>query len=117
MENPRKPDILHGGAERQPLRFVNAERAPLTFSWYAIAPGDRCSPHVHTGKAETWLIVQGHGEARVAERRFAVAPGDALVTQPGEPHELRNLGDTTLIFVNMVTKIGDEPITTTELDG
>jgi mannose-6-phosphate isomerase-like protein (cupin superfamily) len=108
--------VLHGGAERQKLRILNAETAPLTFSWYAIAPSARCTSHVHTGKAETWLIVQGDGEARVDGQNFRVGPGDALVTRPGQPHELVNLGEAPLIFVNMVTKVGDEPVTTTELE-
>jgi mannose-6-phosphate isomerase-like protein (cupin superfamily) len=110
------PAVLHGGAERQSLRILNAPAAPLTFSWYSIAPGARCMPHVHTGKAETWLIVQGDGEARVAGRVFPVSPGDALVTQPGEPHELRNLGTCPLIFVNMVTKANADAVSTTELE-
>jgi mannose-6-phosphate isomerase-like protein (cupin superfamily) len=108
--------VLHGGAERQNLRILNADTAPLTFSWYAIAPQARCTSHVHTGKAETWLIVQGHGEARVDGQSFRVGPGDALVTRPGQPHELTNLGEQPLIFVNMVTITGDEPVTTTELE-
>jgi mannose-6-phosphate isomerase-like protein (cupin superfamily) len=108
--------VLHGGAERKNLRILNAEAAPLTFSWYAIAPAARCTSHVHTGKAETWLIVQGAGEARVAGETFRVGPGDALVTRPGQPHELLNLGAEPLVFVNMVTKVGDGPVTTTELE-
>jgi mannose-6-phosphate isomerase-like protein (cupin superfamily) len=108
--------VLHGGAERNTLRILNAEAAPLTFSWYSIAPAARCTSHVHTGKAETWLIVQGSGEARVAGEMFRVGPGDALVTRPGQPHELVNLGAEPLVFVNMVTKVGDDPVTTTELE-
>jgi len=107
--------VLHGGAQRQNLRILNADAAPLTFSWYAIAPAARCTSHVHTGKAETWLIVQGEGDARVDGKSFRVGPGDALVTRPGQPHELVNLGEQPLIFVNMVTIVSDEPVTTTEL--
>src|SRR3954453_2476020 len=95
--------VLHGGAQRQKLRILNADAAPLTFSWYAVAPAARCTSHVHTGKAETWLIVQGEGEAQVDGQSFRVGPGDALVTKPGQPHELVNLGEQPLVFVNMVT--------------
>ena len=107
--------ILHGGAERQTLRLLNAPAAPLVFSWYSIAPAQRCTAHVHTGKAETWLIVQGQGEARVAGRVYQVTRGDALVTLPGQPHEMTNVGNEPLVFVNMVTRLDDEPVTTTEL--
>jgi mannose-6-phosphate isomerase-like protein (cupin superfamily) len=108
--------LIHGGAKRENLRILNAEAAPLTFSWYSIAPSDRCTSHVHTGKAETWLIVQGDGEAKVAGQTFRVTSGDALVTRPGEPHELVNRGAVPLIFVNMVTITGEAPVTTTELE-
>jgi mannose-6-phosphate isomerase-like protein (cupin superfamily) len=122
MESDRMPpqptgEVLHGGAERQTLRLLNAPAAPLIFSWYSIAPAGRCTPHVHTGKAETWLIVQGRGEARVGDRIYQITRGDALVTLPGQPHELTNLGTEALVFVNMVTRVDDDQITTTELEG
>ncbi len=109
--------ILHGGARRLPTRLCNAAAAPLHFSWYEVAPGDRCGRHVHAGKTETWLIVQGEGVVVVDGAEFPVGPGDALVTRPGQPHELRNTGAAALVFVNLVTPTGDGPITTTELEG
>jgi mannose-6-phosphate isomerase-like protein (cupin superfamily) len=112
----RESEILHGGAVRQKLRYVDGVRGPLAgLSWYAVAPGEVCAAHVHTGKAETWLIVAGRGRAQIGEREFDVAPGDAMVTMPGTPHALRNTGDAPLVFVNIVAIVDAEPVTTTEL--
>jgi mannose-6-phosphate isomerase-like protein (cupin superfamily) len=109
--------VLHGGAQRQTVRWVNLDReAPAPVSRYQVAPGDVCSRHVHTGKIETWLIVAGCGVAEVGERKFDVGVGDAIVTFPGEPHRLANTGDTILEFVNIVTRTGDAPVSTRELE-
>lgn len=109
--------ILHGGAQRQTVRWLNLDRdPPAPVSRYQVAPGHVCGRHVHTGKIETWLIVAGSGVAEVGERRFDVTVGDAIVTFPGEPHRLVNTGAGILEFVNIVTKTGDAPVATRELE-
>ncbi len=110
-------EILHRGAQRLPLRWVNLERdPPAPVSRYRVDPGDVCSSHVHTGKIETWVIVAGKARATVGAQSFEVAVGDVLVTFPGDPHRLENIGDTALEFINIVTRTGDAPVTTRELE-
>jgi len=109
-------NVLHGGAERQELRWRTDTATPLGgLSWYRIAPGAVCTAHVHTGKAETWLIVAGKGQARIGDREFPVAAGDAIVTYPGTPHGLINTGEEIMVFVNIVSIVSHDPVTTTEL--
>jgi len=111
-----QPQVLHGGAERQPIRYRTDAKTPLAgLSWYSVAPGAVCSAHVHTGKAETWLVVAGTGAARIGEHELAVAAGDAMVTMPGTAHALRNTGSTPLVFVNVVSIVTADPVSTTEL--
>ncbi len=107
--------VLHGGAQRLPVRQVNDAEPPLKVSRYVVAPGNRCTRHVHTGKAETWLVVAGSGVAHLDDRRIDVAEGDLLVTPPGTSHALDNTGAVPLVFVNIVSPTGG-PITTTELE-
>lgn len=108
--------VLHGGAERQPIRWRTEEKTLLAgLSWYRVAPGEVCSMHVHTGKAETWLVVAGDGVARIGVRAFAVAAGDAMVTMPGTAHSLHNTGAAPLVFVNVVSIVTGDPVSTTEL--
>ena len=109
------PIVLHGGAERLPVHWVNAPEPPARISRYRVAPGDEVSRHVHTGKAEYWVIVAGSGIARVGESSIPVSEGDIVATPPAVPHALLNTGDTPLIFVNIVQPTGNEPITTVEL--
>ncbi|WP_293868168.1 cupin domain-containing protein [uncultured Alsobacter sp.] len=117
--DPTRPTgaVLHGGAQRLPVRVHNPYDAPATtISRYLVAPGDRCTLHVHTGKTEAWVITQGTGTATVGDVTIAVREGDIVVTPPGRPHDLVNLGQTPLVFVNVVLPTHDAPITTRELE-
>lgn len=106
---------MHGGAERLPIRWVNIDTPPNVISRYRVAPGQSVSLHVHTGKAENWVILTGSGVVRVGEETFPVTEGDIVATPPTVPHGLTNTGDIPLIFLNIVQKTGDEPITSVEL--
>jgi mannose-6-phosphate isomerase-like protein (cupin superfamily) len=107
--------VLHGGARRLPIRWVNLDPPPMTISRYLVAPGDAVSLHVHTGKAEYWVIVAGSGLVRIGEAEIPVAVGDVVATPPEVPHALVNTGAEPLVFVNLVQPSGVAPITTTEL--
>lgn len=108
-------EVLHGGAERLTVNWVNVDPAPARISRYRVAPGKSVSMHVHTGKAEHWVIVAGEGVARVGDRSFTVREGDVVHTPPTVPHGLTTTGDVPLIFLNIVQPTGDEPITSVEV--
>lgn len=109
-------DIIHGGAERQPLRWRrDGAGKPDRLSWYHIAPGDRCAAHWHTGKVETWLVVAGKGRVMIGEETFDVEAGDAFVTAPGLVHAMWNTGGERMTFVNIVSLTGG-PVATTEVE-
>ena len=111
-------EVLHGGASRLATRTIVPDVAlPQQVSWYEVEPGGCCTPHVHTGKAETWLVVEGEGRAIVGEAEYEVTEGDLLVAEPGTRHALHNTGMSPLRFVNIVAMRGPEPVTTRELDG
>ncbi|MEJ1159167.1 cupin domain-containing protein [Prosthecomicrobium sp. N25] len=115
MTTPSPAPVLHGGARRLPVRWLNVEAAPMTVSRYLVLPGEAVTLHAHTGKAEYWLIVAGAGVARVGGVDLAVGPGDVVATPPPVPHALHNTGTEPLVFVNFVQPTGDGPISTTEL--
>ena len=107
--------ILHGGAERLPVRWVNAAEPPAQISRYRVAPGRSVSLHVHTGKSEYWVIVAGSGVVRVGANEMQVVEGDIVATPPTVPHALTNTGSEPLVFLNFVAPTG-EPITSVEVD-
>ncbi len=116
---PARPgDVLHGGARRLPLRWANLAAGaapPQVISRYQIAPGDSCTLHIHTGKAEIWVILAGRGVARLDGQSYQVEEGDILVTPPQVAHALDNTGGEPLVFLNLVHPTGDAPITTREI--
>jgi len=117
--NPPAPagaTILHGGGQRLPVRWINRDPPPMTISRYRVDPGEEITLHVHTGKAEYWVVLAGSGVVRIGGENLAVAEGDIVATAPGTPHALRNTGAAPLLFVNVVQPTGG-PITTTELAG
>lgn len=107
--------VLHGGARRLPVRWLNHDPPPMTLSRYRVEPGESVGLHVHTGKSEYWVVVAGRGLASIGGRDIPVAEGDVVATPPGVPHALHNTGSEPLVFLNMVRPTGDAPITTTEL--
>ena len=115
MNSEAPSTVLHGGAERLHLRWVNVPEPPARISRYRVAPGRSVSLHVHTGKAEYWVIVAGSGVVRVGQDSFPVSEGDVVATPPTVPHALRNTGSSPLIFINIVQPTGEEQITTVEL--
>ncbi|MGV3650842.1 MAG: cupin domain-containing protein [Devosia sp.] len=110
------PEMMHGGAERLPIRWANTAEPPARIARYRVAPGASVSLHVHTGKAEYWVITEGEGEVRVGSERFVVREGDVVLTPPTVPHGLANIGALPLVFLNIVQPTG-ETITSTELGG
>ena len=115
MNSEAPPTVLHGGAERLEVRWLNVPEPPVRISRYRVAPGQSVSLHVHTGKAEYWVIVAGSGVVRIGQDSFPVSEGDVVTTPPRVPHALRNTGSTPLTFINIVQPTGEEPITTVEL--
>lgn len=109
-------EMMHGGAERLPVNWVNVGEPPARIARYRVAPGQTVSLHVHTGKTEYWFIIAGEGRVRIGEQLLEVHEGDVVVTPPTVPHGLTNTGTAPLLFLNIVQPTGNEPITSTELE-
>lgn len=109
-------EIMHGGAERLAVNWINADPPPARIARYRVPSGQSVSMHVHTGKAEYWAIVAGEGIVRVGDKSFPVKPGDIVFTPPTVPHGLTTTSAEPLVFLNIVQPTGDEPITSVELE-
>lgn len=69
------------------------------------APGEATGgdDNVHA-RSDQWLfVVSGNGEAIVAGKRQPLAPHSLIVMEAGEPHQIRNTGDTPLETPNLYT--------------
>lgn len=65
-----------------------------------------CPYHEHSAQWEFYHVVSGTGLARHAGGTDPIAPGDAFVFGPGEPHQIINNGETDLV----VYIVADNPV-------
>ncbi len=72
---------------------------PFDLELSKFAPGEAGSPfHSHTNQWELFMILSGQGTVRTAGETLAVGPGDVVLQEPGDPHQLRNCGTEDLVF-------------------
>lgn len=71
-------------------------------------PGYAGSPfHFHTNQWELFMIQRGQGSVRTAGETLTVGPGDVILQEPGDPHQLRNSGTEDLVYL----LVADNPST------
>jgi len=68
-----------------------------------VDPGKRFSLQRHKSRAEHWLVVQGKGLMTLNDNDFEMGPGDSIDIEIGDTHRLANIGQESLIFVEVQT--------------
>jgi uncharacterized cupin superfamily protein len=72
---------------------------PFDVEMTRLPPGAANFPfHAHAAQWEFYIILSGTGEMRVVETIVPVKPGDAMMCPPGEAHQLKNTGDSDLVY-------------------
>ncbi len=81
-------------------------RHPFDLEIAVLPPGKRAFPyHAHSAQWEMYYVVSGRGVMRHEAGETPLEPGDALLFEPGEAHQLRNDGEEPLV----VHVIADNP--------
>ena len=76
---------------RNPQSSDLNERHPFDVEIVRIAPGKMPYPyHSHSAQWEFYHVISGKGLVRHKDGTTAIAPGDAFLFKPGEPHQLIN---------------------------
>jgi uncharacterized cupin superfamily protein len=78
------------------------ERHPFDVEILRVPPGKMPYPyHSHSAQWEFYHVISGTGIARHEGGRTPIAPGDAFIFKPGEPHQIINdsAGDLLLYVV------------------
>lgn len=92
---------------REPLSTDLMKRHPFDVEILSIAPGMTPYPfHSHSAQWEFYHVISGSGLVRDAEGETPIAPGDAFLFKPDEPHQLINNSDADLI----IYVIADNPL-------
>lgn len=80
-------DEAHGGVTRHSLAHVT------------IPPSKASSRHYHQELEETYYILSGKGEVTVNGQDMVLRPGQALLIEPGEVHQICNQQEEDLVFL------------------
>jgi quercetin dioxygenase-like cupin family protein len=80
----RKNRLLSAEELRQPGALLQVVSAP---------PGSRIRPHSHHTSVEVYIIRRGVCELIANDERYMMRPGDVILMEPGDVHELFNYGD------------------------
>ena len=92
---------------RNPQSTDLKERHPFDVEIARIPPGKSpCPYHSHSAQWEFYHVISGKGAVRHKDGTTAIAPGDAFIFEPGQPHELINDGSEDLVLY----VVADNPI-------
>src|SRR6059058_2221040 len=76
---------------RKPQSTDLLERHPFDVEIVRIAPGKTPYPfHLHSQQWEFYHVISGSGQVRDQDGTTPIAPGDAFLFKPNEPHQLIN---------------------------
>jgi len=77
----------------------NGEIPNLTqFSQVVFAPGEIVEEHVHEDLYEIYLVEEGEGKLKLNGEDYKIKKGMTFVVEPGEAHEVKNTGSSTLVL-------------------
>ena len=96
--------------------FMTDENVFILESWHSpldptlsiprgrLAPGASSVPHILTGTAERYIIIEGEGELSLAGLGVRpVRAGDVVFFPPGRPQTVTNTGATDLVLYAICT--------------
>jgi uncharacterized cupin superfamily protein len=84
---------------REPESLDLAKRHPFDLALVRIPQGKSLCPyHAHSAESELYLVVSGRGSIRDKNGITEVEPGDAFFFQPGEAHQITNVGDEDFVY-------------------
>lgn len=56
-------------------------------------PGRRVAEHIHPGMQESWEVISGTANFRIAGVQCSAGPGEVVVAEPGVAHRAWNAGE------------------------
>lgn len=97
----RKNRLLSAEELRQPGALLQVVEVP---------PGSHIAPHSHRAAVEVYVVRRGVCELVVNGERHDMRPGDVILMEPGDVHELFNHGDEVFEVWVFKTNAGEGDI-------
>lgn len=64
-----------------------------------IQPGNKSSKHFHKHSEESYFILSGVASVEINNTHHQLMPGEAVLLEPLDVHQISNQGDQELVFV------------------
>lgn len=64
-----------------------------------LTPGKSSAPHFHKESEESYLILSGTASLKIDHVKFKLMPGEAILIEAGEVHQIANTSDENLTFL------------------
>ena len=90
-------------------KYINPREPghPFDLAWARVPAGCKNWPlHRHSAQWELYYILEGEGRYFNGENWSAIKPGDAVLSEPGETHQIENPGPADLVYL----VIADTPV-------
>ena len=64
-----------------------------------LSPGKSSAPHFHKKSEESYLILSGTASLKIDEADFELIPGEAILIEACEVHQISNTHEANLVFL------------------
>lgn len=93
ISNPEGEDI------QEILGLAAGNAASHSLAEITIPPGNSSSQHFHKFSEESYLILSGEATINLDNQVFTLSPGEAVLIEPKEIHQISNQADIDLVFI------------------
>ncbi len=98
LQNLPEEGVSHNAKIRKQVMLRMGDLPHLTnFSQARFPPGEIAQAHAHADMCEVFFIESGTGKITINDQEYLLMPGSCIAVDPGEIHELCNLGMTELV--------------------
>lgn len=95
------PDALYAKSN---LENMSSQRLVLAIHHYP--PGRNHGLHKHDTWEQAYYVISGQAAVIVGDEEKVVGPGSSAYIPPNTMHDFRNVGDETLVIVNITATLG-----------
>ena len=93
-------EVSHNPVIKKHVLIDNGQIERITnFSRAVFPPGETAPLHAHTDMTEVFYIESGCGEMEVDGQCVSLPAGTCITVEPGEAHELRNVGGQGMVVL------------------
>lgn len=93
ISNPKGENI------QEILGLAAGNAASHSLAEITIPPGNASSQHFHKFSEESYLILSGEAIINIDGQELTLLPGEAVLIEPQEIHQISNRADNDLVFI------------------